>query len=55
MTWNIFVRGTLCEFSKLVQDEDGDTALIQACRGGHLETVKVLLDHGAIVDYQNKV
>jgi ankyrin repeat protein len=38
-----------------VQDEIGDTALINACQGGHIETARVLLDHGANVDYQNKV
>ena len=41
-------------FSKLMQDEDGNTALIQACLDGHLETVKLLLDCAAVVDYQNK-
>ena len=43
-----------CVF-KLMQDEDGDTALIKACRHGHIETARVLLDHGAIVNYKNKV
>ena len=33
----------------------GDTALIEACRGGHTETARVLLDHGANVDQQNDV
>ena len=49
------VHGTQCMFSKLVQDEDGDTALIQACQYGHVETARVLLDHGANVDHQNNV
>ena len=37
------------------QNKYGDTALIKACQGGHVETARVLLDHGANVDYQNKV
>ena len=49
-----FVHGTECVFSKFIQDEYGDTALIQACRRGQVETVRVLLDHGVNVDYQNK-
>ena len=50
-----FVHGTQCVFTKLVQDEDGDTALIKACWNGHAETARVLLDHGANVDHQNNV
>ena len=50
-----FVHGTRYVFSKLMQDEDGDTALIEACAGGHVETARILLDHGANVDHQNKV
>jgi ankyrin repeat protein len=46
---------TQCVFSKLMQDEDGNTALIMACQRGHVETARVLLDHGAATDYQNKV
>ena len=42
-------------FTKLMQDEDGNTALIQACRRRHAETARVLLDHGANVDHQNNV
>ena len=42
-------------FSKLMQDENGDTALIKACEGGHFETARVLLDYGANVDQQNIV
>ncbi len=38
-----------------MQDEDGDTLLIQACRCGDIEVARVLLDHGANPDYQNKV
>ena len=38
-----------------MQDVRGNTALIQACGRGHVETAMVLLDHGAIVDQQNKV
>ena len=33
---------------------DGDTALCVACKRGHTETAIVLLDKGAIIDYQNE-
>ena len=42
-------------FSKLLQDERGDTPLINACRGGHIETAGVLVEHRANVDQQNNV
>ena len=42
-------------FSKFIQDEDGDTPLIKVCRGGHIETARVLVEHGADVDQQNDV
>ena len=54
MTWNT-VHGTQCMFSKLMQNKDGDTALIQACHHRHVETARVLLDHKAHVDHQNNV
>ena len=38
-----------------VQNEEGRTALIGACRNGHIDTARVLLDHGAIIDFQDKV
>ena len=38
-----------------MQDEDGDTPLIKVCRGGHVETARVLVEHGANVDQQNNV
>ena len=46
-----------CVLSKLIQNEDeyGDTLLIRACRHGDVKTARVLLDHGASPDYQNKV
>ena len=50
-----FVHGTQCVFSKFMQDIIGNTALIKACRYGHVETAKVLLDHGANVEHQNNV
>ena len=46
---------TQCVFSKLMQDEDGDTPLITACRRGHVEIARVLLEHRANVDQQNNV
>ena len=39
----------------IVQDDDGNTALIEASQNGHAETARVLLDHGANVHYQNRV
>ena len=50
-----FVHGTQCVFSKLMQDESGNTALIKACADGRVETARVLLDNGANVDHQKKV
>ena len=38
-----------------VQDDVGYSALIVACLGGFVEVVRVLLKHGADIDYQNKV
>ena len=37
------------------QISNGDTALNMACQRGHTETAKVLLDKGAIIDYQDEV
>jgi ankyrin repeat protein len=39
----------------LPQDEWGNAALSRACVDGYVETARVLLDHGAYVDQQNKV
>ena len=39
----------------LIQGDDSNTALIQVCRDGRVETATVLLDHGANVNYQNEV
>ena len=39
----------------LPQNEWGDTPLSLACAGGHVETVRILLEYRAYVDYQNKV
>ena len=50
-----FVHVTQCVFSKLMQDEDGNTPLIRACLGGHVETARVLVEHRANVDQQNNV
>ena len=49
------MHGTQCVFPKLMQDKYGKTALIQACRYGHVETARVLLDLGANVDHQSNV
>lgn len=38
-----------------MQDDDGNTALIEASQNGHAETARVLLDHGTNVHYQNRV
>ena len=38
-----------------MQDGDGNTPLIRACREGHVETARVLVEHRANVDQQNNV
>ena len=38
-----------------MQQKRGDTPLIVACLTGHIDTAKVLLDHGAIIDHPNMV
>ena len=38
-----------------MQDEFGDTALIEACDGGHVAVAALLIDKGARVNYKNKV
>lgn len=37
------------------QDWRKDTALIGACQSGQAATARVLLEHGAVADYQNTV
>ena len=37
------------------QEDDGNTALCVAYENGQAETARVLLNHGATLDYQNKV
>jgi ankyrin repeat protein len=44
---------TQCLFSKLMQDVNGNTPLIDAYQRGLVETARVLLDHGAATDYRN--
>ena len=38
-----------------IQSEWGETALFVACRCGHADIARVLLDHGASVHHRNKV
>ena len=38
-----------------MQDEYGDTALLAACGAGHVMVAAVLIEKGALVNYQNKV
>ena len=45
----------MCVAFQLIQNFFKETALFGTCRCGHAETAKVLLDHGAIVDYQDVV
>lgn len=35
--------------------QDGDTALLLACRYGHSSVVKLLTDNGTNVNYQNEL
>lgn len=37
------------------QDDYGFTALGIACQEGHIEVARLLIDHGAAIDYRNKV
>ena len=41
--------------SQLVQNERGETALFIVSPHGHLETATLLLQYGAVVNFQNKV
>ena len=45
----------LCVFITLMQDENHNTSMMEACYGGHVETARVLLEHRAIVNHRNKV
>ena len=38
-----------------MQDEFGESPLIQASYHGHVATCRLLIERGATVDYQNKV
>ena len=38
-----------------MQDEYGETALIAACGQGHVTIAALLIEKGALVNYQNKV
>ena len=42
-------------FSKLMQDKYGDTALTITSGRGYLETIKLLLQRGALVNHPRKV
>ena len=53
LSWYLHV--IMCVAFQLIQNFFKETALFNACRCGHAETAKVLLDHGAIVDYQDEV
>ena len=41
--------------SQLMQNKFGEMALITASGSGHLETAKLLIQQGALVNYQRKV
>ena len=42
-------------WSRFISNQDGDTALLLACRYGHLSVSKQLIDNEANVNYQNDV
>ena len=44
-----------CVFLKLVQDENGNTALIYTCGNGYVEITRVLLVGAAKSNVQNNV
>ena len=51
----VYLHVIMCVAFQLIQNYYKETALFGACQCGHAETAKVLLDHGAIVDYQDVV
>ena len=56
--FNIFILTSITVShvsSCIICEQDGRTALGAAARGGHTETVKLLLDSGANVDATDKV
>ena len=50
----ISMKDSVCVLN-LIQGDDSNTVLIEACRKGRVETATVLLEHGAYVNYQNEV
>ena len=44
-----------CQINFPLKDASGCTALFGACWRGCADIVRLLLDHGAIIDYQNLV
>ena len=53
---NYDITKNLLEYGKInidSQDRDGDTSLLNACRGGHLEIVNLLLSHNANINMKN--
>ena len=38
-----------------MQDHLGATALVVACERGHVDVARLLIERGAVIDYQNKV
>ena len=44
-----------CELSQLLQDEFGTTPLCAACVTGQLNVATVLVQNGAVVNYEDKV
>ena len=55
MIASILCIGATHKLTPPKSQEDGDTALGVACGNGQAETARVLLNHGATLDYQNKV
>ena len=45
----------MCILLLFTQEEWGDTALINACREGHVTTAALLINRGAAVNYLTKV
>ena len=52
ITWMISIS---CSYLPKMQDGWCNIPLIGACQEGHAETAQILLDHGAVADYKNKV
>lgn len=50
---NFAIPTSIMALQNDMQDEFGDTPLIEACDGGYVAIVALLIDKGARIDYKN--